>query len=371
MLTPRNSASIKVFLTRVWEELLEVRPIAAHQNFFDLGGHSFLAMKLSERLEKAFGVKLPLSALFRAPTIEQLGAILAQHPALADFHITPIQAHGSRPPFFCVDAFALFRPLALAMGPDQPFLGLPGVDPRRSGASLKIEDIAAIHVRRIRIMQPEGPYHLGGWCVHGIIAYEIARQLRAEGQAVALLALFDSPNPAAYAELSSWDRLRARAHIAVQKGRFHLEKWMPLRPAEKLAYLRDRLETLGDETSQSVWRILYRLHSRTAGPIRGPLLNIAKIEIAAAQTYRPQPYSGPVLLFRPRNRPEVTYADGVNGWTRVAIGGVRVVDAPGTHAGMFHEDNIATMAAELRRHLSPETGGPENEAIHAPSMSAT
>ena len=105
-----------------------------------------------------------------------------------------IQPRGERPPFFCVNASALFRPLAYRLGFEQPFLGLPSpVEALQPPFTL--EQVAACHVKTIREVQARGPYFIGGWSNGGAIAYEIAQQLQSQGEDIALLALFDAANP--------------------------------------------------------------------------------------------------------------------------------------------------------------------------------
>ncbi len=184
-------------LVDIWEELLEVRPIGISDNFFDLGGNSLLAARLMERLRRVYGRDVSLSALFGGATIEHLAAILldGDHRALLSQVVT-VQAGGSGRPFFFLHGDWLHEAIwclnvARDLGPDQPFYALPPYRFTIKNAALTFREMAAAHVQAMRAVQPAGPYLLGGFCNGGLVAYEMAQQLRAAGESVDLLVLID------------------------------------------------------------------------------------------------------------------------------------------------------------------------------------
>ncbi len=192
-------------LISIWEELLDVRPIGIRDNFFYLGGHSLLAARLVHRIEQVFGKNLPLATLFAGPTIEHLAEVLQQQEDTSPRSSSPVVAvrsGGSKRPFFFLHGdykggpFYCF-PLARNLGSDQPFYTL---EPYRfDGLPVPptLEMMAAAHITAMRGIQPEGPYLLGGFCNGGLVAYEMARQLHAEGEKVDLLILMN-PHPVTY-----------------------------------------------------------------------------------------------------------------------------------------------------------------------------
>jgi len=105
-----------------------------------------------------------------------------------------IQAGGARRPFFYLhgdwrgNTFYCY-PLAQALGADQPFYGLAPYTFEGLRIPPPLETIAKVHLESLRSIQPEGPYLLGGWCNGALLAYEVARQLHAQGQTVDLLVL--------------------------------------------------------------------------------------------------------------------------------------------------------------------------------------
>jgi len=180
-------------LAAIWADLLGSAEIGVTDSFFARGGHSLLAMQLLARIEAAYGRELPMSLFFQEPTVARLAARLResssepQHRALV-----PLQPHGERNPLFLVHPVGgtvfCYRELALAVGPDQP---LHALQADRSGSD-SVEEMAAFYLDAVRTVRPHGPYRLGGWSLGGVVAYEMARQLRSAGEEVEELLLLDS-----------------------------------------------------------------------------------------------------------------------------------------------------------------------------------
>jgi surfactin synthase thioesterase subunit/acyl carrier protein len=180
-------------LVQLWEALLEVQPIGITDNFFSLGGHSLLAAQLVARIEQVFGKKLSLSALLAGPTIEQLASALEQQAYTSSrTSVIAVQRGSTRRPFFFLHgdwtggAFYCLT-LARALGEDQPFYAVEPYKIDEHHAPPSLEAMAAAHLASLHAVQPAGPYLLGGFCNGGLVAYEMARQLRVEGEQVDLL----------------------------------------------------------------------------------------------------------------------------------------------------------------------------------------
>ena len=187
-------------LIAIWEELLDVHPIGIRDNFFDLGGHSLLATRMVARVEQVCGKKLSFNTLFTGPTIEQIADAL-QREQETQFQSPLIrvqtgESHTQKRPFFFLHgdvtggAFYCFA-IARTLGKEQPFYVIEPDMFSMSQAPLSIEETATLYIQAIREVQPEGPYLLGGFCNGGLMAYEMARQLRAQGQRLDLLVLID------------------------------------------------------------------------------------------------------------------------------------------------------------------------------------
>jgi thioesterase domain-containing protein len=195
-------------LIQIWEELLSVRPIGIHDNFFALGGHSLLAARLMARIAEVCGKTLPLSTLFKSATIEELANVLRKEPIERQTRtvVTPIQASGGLRPFFFLHgdwngkAFYCLK-LSRELGKERPFYLLEPYTYDGLYTLPSIEQVAAAHITVMREIQPEGPYLLGGWCNGAMVAYEMARQLQAQQQEVELLILMDAGTSSPFSTL--------------------------------------------------------------------------------------------------------------------------------------------------------------------------
>jgi acyl transferase domain-containing protein len=337
-------------LARIWCDLLHLDKVSIHDNFFDLGGHSLLASKLTERVEKELGRTLSLAALFEAPTIHHLAVLFSErHQRETIPGVVPIQPAGSRPPFFCLGAGPLFRPLAQRLGPDQPLLGL-GLgkeDVENLPERFKLEDLAAVLARKMRTIQA-GPYFLGGWCMDGVFAYETARQLVAQDETVALLVLFDArnPNPASSRHApnsngSEWHRVlkRIRHH--------HFRNLRRMTMPERLDYLHERLRTGGMMLRHASWEISYKLRLCATQKFKEQPRNFNSMQYFVIRHYQPQTYAGSALLIQSNSALEALSMDPEMGWGDVVQGGLEVYSAAGGHQGMFKEPHVAALADKL------------------------
>ena len=188
-------------LARLWENVLGIERVGVHDDFFALGGHSLMAIRLFSQIEAEFGRKLPITLLFESPTIAHLAQALRAEQTADWSTLVPIQSGGARPPLFLVHGFGGgvvgYAELARGLGDDQPVYGLQAVGlDGRTPPHETVEEMAAHFVDVVRSQQSQGPYYLGGYCFGGIVAFEVARQLEAQGQPVALVAIFEGYAPA-------------------------------------------------------------------------------------------------------------------------------------------------------------------------------
>ncbi len=186
-------------LVAIWENVFSIKPIGIHDNFFDLGGTSLIAVNLFTKIEQAFKCHLSLVILFQCPTITELALLIQlnqQEQGLAWSPLVPIRSTGSYSPIFCVSGIhgnvLLYADLAKHLGASQPFYGLQprGIDGTQSPLT-SIEAIATYYIQAMKTVQPEGPYFLGGFSLGSKVVWEMAQQLYQQGERVALLALFD------------------------------------------------------------------------------------------------------------------------------------------------------------------------------------
>jgi phthiocerol/phenolphthiocerol synthesis type-I polyketide synthase E len=339
-------------LTRIWQELLGVESIGLDQNYFDLGGDSVLAVHLFAQIEKAFNVKLPLATLFEAPTIQELARILRSEVSTSDWSpLVAIQPHGSRPTFFCIHGAGgnvlIYRELSQNLGADQPFFGLQSQGLDGSCPPLtKIEDMASLYVKAIRRQQPHGPYFVGGYCGGGLIAYEVAQQLRNEGEEIALLALFDTMNSSKIQLLSLW----GRSYYACERLVFHFANFMRLDFADKVTFFREKMNVLRSRVPVWWGMILANLRKDSPQAASGALAlgQVWKANDLACLKYVPQPFPGVVTDFRPLKQYHV-YDKPDAKWDRLAQRGQEVVILPVYPAGMLLDPFVKHLALALSK----------------------
>jgi thioesterase domain-containing protein/acyl carrier protein len=332
VLAPRNNLEFR--LLKLWERVLNRSQIGVDENFFDLGGDSLTACQLLAGIEQALDLTLPMSALFEAPTIERLAAAASQPESISTRRIFGIQPTGSKPPFFCIGAGPMFRGLALHIGLDQPLLGVPVPGASALPPGHTLEHLAANCIQTIEATQPAGPYLLGGWSDAGILAYEVACQLRNKAE-VPLLVLFDVENPVWVNSLNE-ETGRVRA----------LGDWCAL----QMRNLRRR--SASGVIHQLRAGLSYRralLLARIAGwsrQIRN-LPDFYEVSTRLISSYQPEPYAGHVVLFQREIRPAKRPGDNHYGWNGV-LNSLEVYEMPGDHMDMFRAPGVQRLAEKLR-----------------------
>ncbi|HEX8352122.1 MAG TPA: amino acid adenylation domain-containing protein, partial [Pyrinomonadaceae bacterium] len=340
---PRDTLELE--LARLWEEVLRVEPVGVKSSFFELGGTSLLAVRLFALIERKFGLRMPLAVLFRAPTVAQLAGSLRRQSATVEraSSLVEIRSGDAARPFFCVHPVSghvlCYAELSRHLGTEQPFYGLQavGVDGEEF-AHRRIEEMATHYVEALRAAQPAGPYMLGGWSMGGHVAYEMARQLHAHGEEVALLALIDSYAPSS--------RRRAEDEASLLYG-FAEDLGLPL---ERFSISPGRLDALPPDE-----RLTYALEeAKKAGVIHPDmsaeqarrLYELFKINVGAMNSYSPQPYPGRVTLFAAQERPDGSPHDPTLGWSGLAAG-VEVHVVPGDHYSVVREPHVRFLAERL------------------------
>jgi acyl transferase domain-containing protein/thioesterase domain-containing protein/acyl carrier protein len=387
---PRDA--IERDLAAIWKEMLGVQQVSIDDDFFELGGQSLIAMRLFNRIRKEHGVELPLSVLFQAPTIAATAALLRETKGLAAIDsseegadvtkrvsaedplvatrttasadhvasetaiaadapsssvlapprsLVEITRGGNRPPLFCVHGAGgnvlNFRDLSWGLHHDQPFFALQarGVD-GTTALHRSIEDMARAYVEEIRALRPRGPYFLAGYSGGGVVAFEMAQQLKALGEDVPLLVFFDTYHP----------QMPIRA---VSLGR----KFQRLRQ-DGLKYLKEALLDRRDRARAVRERLQIKLCVSRGKPVPHALRDRHLTESfgEAAKHYRPKPWQGKALLFRAESVPFVFSGGGPNyGWDSVVLGGVKTVMIPGNHATLLLGANAKVLMGPLNAAL--------------------
>ncbi len=389
-------------LIEIWQELLRCKQISIHDNFFELGGHSLLATQMTSRVRDAFALELPLKSVFEAPTIAQLAPLLEslRHtqtapttpplvrldrtthrykrsalrnssapaqtlPSTSDLEIAPnpkpietvsrsplvpLTLGGNKPPFFCVHPmFGFVFPyleLAHHLGIDRSFYGLQplGLD-GQSPPLNRIESIAAYYIQAIQIVQPQGPYFLGGWSFGGLVAFEMAQQLIQAGQSIELLAIFDTPAPCHKPSVAQslkfllgtalWSIVPflldygTLAAGQLQSSRLTHWQWSAI---ARLIPEESRLRLL-DESAI------------------GPMLRIVYANAQATYRYAPQPYPDRITLFKAMETSEAIGKDLSLGWGTLTKD-IQLHRIPGNHLSLLKQPHVQILAQQLRQYLT-------------------
>jgi phthiocerol/phenolphthiocerol synthesis type-I polyketide synthase E len=340
-------------LTRIWQEILGIDTISPDQNYFDLGGDSSLAVQMFAQIEKTFKIKLPLATLYEAPTVEELSQILRGETAVSGWSpLVAIQVAGSRPPFFCMHGAGgtvlMYRDLSRHLGDDQPFYGLqsPGLDGSCPPLT-RVEEMASLYVEEIRRVQPHGPYFLGGYCMGGTMAFEVAQQLVGEGEPVALLALFDTMN---------WHKIPltiwSKSSHATQRLFFHAASFFSVDSEGKARFLKEKFDALRSRIP--VWRgmVLSRFSKGSRNIVSDSLVlgQIWQANDRASWNYVPKSYSGVVTDIRPAKQYRVFSKPDLK-WDRLAQGGQEVIVLPVNPAMMLVEPFVGHLAIAVSQSI--------------------
>ncbi|NEO09751.1 SDR family oxidoreductase [Moorena sp. SIO3I8] len=360
-------------LASIWQKVLGVSQIGIDDNFFGLGGNSLLAVQLSSEIEKTFGKQLPLAALFQAPTIKQLAQLLCQSEWSSSwFSLVPIQPSGSKPVVFAIhilgEGFIYYRDLVRYLGWDYPVYGLSyGLAAAtkadnintKPGIGNGLKELAAHYIEEMRRFQPEGPYFLQGVSLGGQIAFEMAKQLDAQGQTVAIVALFDS-----YAIGYQWKPyenttvLQRYTLFWIQKLQTYWNNLWRLEPHKRRAYLSERIRAFVRHYKSGAYKRQFQWFAKKSNLSTEPALpnpnlvdGISDIQNA---NYETQPselssvYPGKITLFRAKQQPPGHYHDPLNGWDGMAASGIEVHHIPGDHISMMLEPNVRVLAEKLK-----------------------
>jgi thioesterase domain-containing protein/acyl carrier protein len=332
-------------LAQIWQNILNVHPIGMADNFFELGGHSLLAVQLMSRIQKQFGKTLPLSTLLQSPTIERLAVVLrSDAESLPWTPLVKMQPEGTKPPFFFLHPAGgdvlLYAMLTMRLGRERPIYGLQAQGINGEEAPYRsIPEMARLYLEEIRKVQPQGPYFLCGASMGGMLAFELAQQVRAEGQEVALLALIDTRSSVP-AEQLDWDD----AHILYDR----LSEYFPLslEHLQSLSPEHQLIHIMEEARKRNYLYPGYGIRQARA------FLSVFRNNVRAVIAYEPQFYPGCVTLFS--TSASMRFAkdpqDQTRGWYKLARK-VVVHEISGNHSNMLDEPHVQVPAELINAYL--------------------
>jgi amino acid adenylation domain-containing protein len=347
-------------LTEIWTEVLQRPGIGLRESFFECGGDSLNALRLQLSIHERLGADLPLDVLVARPTIERLADWLDNAGTSGESHsvLVPLQPEGAGVPLFCLPGIGgepmRYEPLARHLGTGRPVYGLRAAGvPEGGGDSITIEAMATDYLARLdAVLTPEQPVHLCGHSLGGLVAFEMARQLRVAGRCVGLLAIIDTP--------------LGRGHRRHLPGRAldlatNFPGWIAYDAMESgwrnlAVRCRGKAEVAGQ-------RVLAKLtgHPRREGlnmrayfgtlHVPARFQQAVNARYAAARRYVHHPYDGAITLFRARAQSLTGPSDRHLGWSGLALEGVEVFDVPGHHDSCVSEPHVRHLADVLRMRL--------------------
>jgi amino acid adenylation domain-containing protein len=369
------SDPLEQMLTRLWAKVLRIKRVGLHDNFFELGGHSLLALRISVEIERLCKKRLPLATFFQAPTVAQLAAILRRENWTPSWQsLVPIRASGSKSPLFLVHGaegnVLLYHSVTQYLDPDQPVYGLQSRGLSGTGPfHTSIPQMAAEYIKEIMAVQPRGPYLLGGYCMGGSIAFEMARQLTAMGENIELLILLDSYNGKVASPLQG--RLLAPVH-AVQNLWFHARNFISIKAQDRGKFLKEKIDVELARFRiklQASYQALKRFGSAEPLPSH-PHLRILEANHRALLAYEPAAYGGRVVLVRPKGF-FLAFTDPQYGWKDAVDRGIEICELPVYPKGMLVEPFCRALAGTLTTLLAQPAAAPADDLSPAFSEEST
>lgn len=348
---PRNLVELHV--AEIWQDVLNVRPIGATDNFFDLGGHSMLGLRVAARIYEKFGYDLPLAAFFEGGTVEHLASLIKNETTTRSSHLVALQSGNSGPPIFFVHPIGggvvCYAYLARHLGAEQRIYALQALE--KDDPHTQVETMAASYIDAMRQAEPQGPYLLGGWSFGAYVAFEMAIQLKQAGQEVELLAIFDNGAPGSSADEPEDEALNGNDPVALARI---LESFANLK--EPMPIDEDYLRQLGSDE-----QLLYIMEQAKKARIMPQELTLHQVKrslqnfksrVGAARSYAARVYPGKVTLFRctetqPGDK-DFLAADPTWGWSRISEEPVELHIVAGSHESMVAEPDVLDAAAKLK-----------------------
>jgi amino acid adenylation domain-containing protein len=334
---------IEVELAGLWKEILGIPAIGPNDDFFQFGGHSLAAARLFSKIEKKFGKQLPLVTAMQAPTIRQMAALLRnstqaheQQPTLVCLSDRP-----GRRPFFTIHAIdgniLGYRKIAMGLKEFSVYDVRLAIDEDTTVPPVSVEEHAARAVRMIREQQPEGPYCLGGYSAYGVLAFEVARQLRLAGHDIGALVLFDSHIGGNFSSL-----LRQHRYLAASACFTRTAVWN-LRCARKAGFWRYVSHRVPGLAPLMRWSEEKMEKGEDCGHVSHSLL-------LAISAYRPTSFDCGAILIKTPESDQYNSRQAL-AWSRLLRAGVEVHYISGSHETLFKEPHLSMLVEKLNGSL--------------------
>lgn len=356
---PRSETETK--LAEIWRRTLNLSKIGITDDFFKIGGDSLLAVSLFVEIEEVFGKHLPLTVLIDSPTIEKMAEQLdAQDPDKKTEYLVPLRPEGDKTPLFCMHAVGgnvlFYRDLANKLDAGQPVYGLQarGVADKSETAHDNVAEMATEYLKEMRTVQPAGPYKLCGSSFGGLIAFEMACQLAANGEEVSLLALFDTFAPGYRKRKPDSFPFESKFRSLFEKAsRFREQISLIETPREKVEFFGKQFQKFRIRAKRKkIWKQNQFDIEYAKATGRELPQNIQRNHQAiqrALDTYQPPVYQGEIILFRAAIQPSGVIFEPTLGWKNFTTGEIIIREVSGSHGSL----TVYPYARHLAKALSP------------------
>ncbi len=342
-------------LVSIWKKLLSIKRIETIDNFFDdLGGDSLLAVHIFLEIEKAFGKRLAISNLYRAPTIESLAQIIDDDTDEREFHsLISIKREGTDNPLFLIHGaegnILFLRDLSKHLPDDLPVYGLQsyGLEGKIPLLST-IEEMAEAYLREIKMIQPTGPYKLCGYCMGGTIAMQIAQQLKATGDEVKFLGMLETYNWSQLSPRSVYDK----AKFALEKDLFIVRNLLSLPTKKRTDFFITKYNNFKNKirTLFSKIKMLFDKNGISQNDLVITQSDIKKHNDAAAFIYKAKYYDGKLTVFLPEHRYSVHSGENAI-WDTENAKEVDSIVLPFYPTGMLVEPFVKQLAEHIKKRI--------------------
>jgi thioesterase domain-containing protein/acyl carrier protein len=357
-LTPQGSI-LTDKITRIWNEVLDVKSLSPDDDFFHCGGNSLTAIELLIKIQRVFQITFPPDTIYLYPTIRQQAVLIGcRDTPVSRYHplIVPIQGNGSLKPLFCFHPLGgwiqEYQYISSFLDKERPVFGIRarGLEPEEKPV-LTVKEAALEYINAITTVQTEGPYHLLGFSGGALYAFEVACELQKRGELVTFLGIIDMSLPAPLKRLFDMSRGQ-RPSIFIRAG-------FPL-----YVFLNNNLKKNPDSLLYSLFVKSVRIFSEGlliltgSGPLSASgsdedsvtdtqrswiatlpekQQKLVRIQIRAISLYKPGTFSGDITLFSTGQDPEFYPGDPARGWNSVVTGKTLVTDIPGDHWTLYRE----------------------------------
>ena len=326
-------------LAKLWCKLLDIDNVGRNDSFFDLGGHSTLAARLIARIKTTFGKRVALTSFIQTPTIAHLARLLSGDEVS---HVAVVNKGSAvRVPLIWVGPAPWQRNLTAYLSAEQPVFSflLSQEELASTAPDYRLEDMAALMVKKIRQLVPGSAYALAGFCQTSLLAYECAKRLQQLGHEIPLLVMGDVVPLEYLRRLTFAERSMRR----LEREAFYLSAMRRSFPSDWKNLFRRRIGGFKLLQEQRKWEKFYRSRSRDPQAIQ----EMYQALLVAQQSYAPSPYSGRVLFLQSGNRPQSNRRDEVASWAGL-LSEQEIFESPGDHSSIFEEPHVGFLAQRLQ-----------------------